>query len=56
MSTRKLTNWPAPLLERVKATARAEGVSADHIIKAGAQAYCEKSEARRGAQAREGKA
>lgn len=47
MSKRKLTNWPEPLLDRVKATAKAEGVSADHIIKAGAQAYCEKSEARR---------
>lgn len=56
MSTRKLTNWPDPLLDRVKATAKAEGVSADHIIKAGAQAYCEKSEARRGVKTGEGKA
>lgn len=47
----KQTKWPAPLLERVKATAKAEGVSADHIIKAGAQAYCERSEARRAAHA-----
>jgi hypothetical protein len=54
MSKQKLTNWPEPLLDRVKATAKAEGVSADHIIKAGAQAYCEKSEAWRAARDSQG--
>lgn len=49
-TTPKQTKWPTPLLDRLKACAKAEAVPVDHIIKLAAQAYVEKSEARRGAQ------
>lgn len=46
----KQTKWPLPLLDRLRECAKAEAVPVDHIIKVAAQAYVEKSEARRGVQ------
>jgi hypothetical protein len=44
----KLTRWPIPLLDRLKACAAAEGVPVDRIVHIAAQQYIERSEARRG--------